>query len=83
VSVGSGRLGEISKKAGRTGIPVAFARPRALAVGKNLSVAGKLTAAAVTKRPTRRLARPGTALGSKARVGMRRRMAAIMAGPEA
>src|SRR5438105_6386592 len=70
-------LDAISKKACRTGTPVTTER-------RNRSlVSSKCTAAAETQGPIRRLARPGTTLGSNARVGMRIRVAASMAGPEA
>src|SRR5206468_12904352 len=67
----------ISKTACRTGTPVTTER-------RNRSVvSSKCTAAAETQGPIRRLARPGTTLGSNARVGMRMRAAASIAGPEA
>ena len=45
--------------------------------------AGKFTAAACTRLPTSRLAKPGIALGSKARVGIFICSAAAIPGPEA
>src|SRR6202046_81373 len=67
----------MAKNSRLTGIPVTRA-PR-----KYLRVSSKFTAAAFTRLPTSRFASPGTAFGSKARVGTRSRIAAIIAGPEA
>ena len=69
--------GGSAKNSGRTGMPVTCALRKCAAAG------GKLTAAALTRLPMMRFARPGAALGSKASVGMPLRMAAIIAGPEA
>ena len=52
------------KKSSRTGIPVTCG------VAKIFAAAAKFTAAALTRLPTRRLASPGKAFGSKASVGM-------------
>ena len=70
-------VGAMSKKACRTGTPVTTERRN------RLFVSSKCTAAAETQGPIRRLARPGTTFGSNASVGMRIRVAASMAGPEA
>src|SRR5579859_3974332 len=69
--------GATEKNSGRTGIPFTSALRNHLAAG------GKFTAAALTRFPTIRLAMPGTALGSKAMVGMPLRIAAPIAGPDA
>ena len=69
--VGAARL----KNSGRTGTPVTSA------LRNHLAAAGKLMAAACTRLPTSRLARPGMALGSYAMVGILRRSAANIAGP--
>jgi hypothetical protein len=65
------------KKSGRTGTPVTSA------LRNHAAAAGKLTAAAFTRLPTKRLARPGMALGSKAMAGTLSQSAAAIAGPEA
>src|SRR3954471_10962594 len=70
-------LGGIEKNSCRTGTPVTFA------VAKYFAVSAKCTAAPFTFRATTLLARPGTRFGSKASVGIPRRWAAIIAGPEA
>ena len=57
--------------------------PVTSALRKLARVGAKLTAAALTLFPISRLAMPGTAFDSKARVGTRRRIAASIAGPEA
>src|SRR3954470_5206944 len=70
-------LGGIEKNSGLTGTPVTFA------FAKYFAVSVKCTAAPFTFRATTLLARPGTRFGSKARVGIPRRCAAIIAGPDA
>jgi len=56
---------------------------RVQAAAVNFAAEAKLTAAAWTRLPTRRLASPGIALGSKAMAGILSCRAAAIAGPEA
>src|ERR1017187_9270716 len=57
--------------------------PVTSALRNHLAAEGKLTAAACTRLPTRRLASPGMALGSKAMAEILSRSAAAMEGAQA
>ncbi len=65
------------KNSARTGTPVTSA------LRNHFAAAGKLIAAACTRLPTSRFAKPGMAFGSYAIVGIFIHSAAAMAGPEA